>query len=43
MHLGGEYPTKGDSTTSISSPCRGILFYRYWERARRQLILETEL
>ena len=28
---------------SISSPCRGILFYKYMEGARRRLILETEL
>ena len=27
---------------SISSPCRGILFYRYRERARRRLVLEAE-
>ena len=27
---------------SISSPCRGILFYRYRERARRRLIIEAE-
>ena len=28
---------------SISSPCRGILFYRYRERARGRLVLETEV
>ena len=28
---------------SISSPCRGILFYRYWERARGWLVLKAEL
>ena len=28
---------------SISSPCRGILFYRYRERARRRLVLEAAL
>ena len=27
---------------SINSPCRGILFYRYRERARRRLIIEAE-
>ena len=27
----------------ISSPCRGILFYRYRERARGRLVLETEV
>ena len=27
---------------SISSPCRGILFYKYRERARRRLVLETK-
>ena len=27
---------------NISSPCRGILFYRYRERARRQLIIEAK-
>ena len=27
---------------SISSPCRGILFYRYKERTRRRLVLEAE-
>ena len=28
---------------SISSPCRGILLYRYIERARGRLVLETEV
>ena len=28
---------------SISSPCRGIIFYRYRERARRWLVLEVAL
>ena len=27
---------------SISSPCRGILFFRYKERTRRRLVLEAE-
>ena len=27
---------------SISTPCRGILFYRYRECARGQLVLEAE-
>ena len=27
---------------SISSPCRGILFYKYRERARERLVLEAE-
>ena len=30
-------PLLGDS-----SPCRGILFFRYRERARRQFILEAD-
>ena len=29
-------------TREISSPCRGILFYRYRERAKGRLVLETE-
>ena len=28
---------------SISSPCRGILFYKYRECARRRLVLEAAL
>ena len=28
---------------SISSPCRGIPFYRYRERATRRLIIEAAL
>ena len=28
---------------STSSPCRGILFYRYREHARGRLVLETAL
>ena len=28
---------------SINSPCRGILFYRYRERAKRRLVLEAVL
>ena len=27
---------------SISSPCRGIIFFRYRERSRGRLILETD-
>ena len=43
MHLGESSPLRVIPLLSISSPCRGILFYRYRERVRRRLILETEL
>ena len=35
-------PLKVIPLLSISSPCRGILFYKYRERARRRLVLEAE-
>ena len=36
-------PLRAIPLLSISSPCRGILFYRYRERARRRLVLEAEI
>ena len=36
-------PLRAIPLLSISSPCRGILFYRYRERARGRLILEAEI
>ena len=35
-------PLRAISLLSISSPCRGILFYRYRESARGRLILGIE-
>ena len=36
-------PLRAIPLLSISSPCRGILFYRYRERVRRGLVLEAAL
>ena len=36
-------PLRAIPLLSFSSPCRGILFYRYRERARGRLVLETEV
>ena len=36
-------PLRAIPLLSISSPCRGILFYRYRERARGRLVLEAEI
>ena len=35
-------PLRAIPLLSISSPCRGILFYRYRERARGRLVLGIE-
>ena len=35
-------PLRAIPLLSISSSCRGILFYRYRERARRRLVVEAE-
>ena len=35
-------PLRAIPLLSISSPCRGILFYRYRECARGRLVLEAE-
>ena len=35
-------PLRAIPLLSISSPCRGILFYRYRERARGRLVLRIE-
>ena len=43
LHLGGEQPTKGDSTTEHwLTPSWDPPFYRCRERARGRLVLETE-
>ena len=36
-------PLRVNPLLSISSSCRGILFYRYRERARGRLVLENEV
>ena len=36
-------PLRAIPLLSISSPYRGILFYRYRERARGRLVLETKV
>ena len=43
MYLVESSPLRVIPLLSISSPCRGILFYRYRERARRRLIIEVAL
>ena len=42
MHLVESNPFRVIPLLSISSPCRGILFFRYRERVRRRLILEAD-
>ena len=36
-------PLRAIPLLSISSPCQGILFYRYKERARGRLVLEAKI